>query len=369
MPPRTPTLRYSPADTAPRVAQRVEARAQAPLPAAASRAVSTRTVALLAAPGAETLDVVGPFQVFSSAAALFAARQPGAAPLYRVEVISCSRQLMITTNCGLRMQGHRSFRDVHDGLDTLLVGGGSAVEGDHTSAASVQWLRRIAAGTRRVGSVCTGALLLARAGLLDGRRAATHWNWCEHLARRYPQVIVEPDPIFVRDGNIYTSAGVTAGMDLALALVEEDHGSSLALQVARHLVLYLRRPGGQSQFSAALSLQSRDRHPLHELESWVLENINKPLTVEMLAKRASMSPRNFARVFSREMRLTPAKFIERLRVETARRRLEETDRSLKKIAHECGFGSTAVMRSVFQRLVGTAPVRYRQHFRSSPPRL
>ena len=331
--------------------------------------MGTRTVALLAASGAETLDVVGPFQVFSSAAALFGARHPGTAPIYRVEVLSCSRQLMITTNCGLRMQAQRSFHDVRDGLDTLLVAGGSAVEGDQTSAATVQWLRRTAAGTRRLGSVCTGALLLARAGLLDGRRAATHWNWCEHLARRYPQVIVEPDPIFVRDGNIYTSAGVTAGMDLALALVEEDHGSPLALQVARHLVLYLRRPGGQSQFSAALSLQSRDRHPLRELQSWVLENLDGPLTVEALAKRASMSPRNFARVFSREMRITPARFVERLRVETARRRLEETDRSLKKIAHECGFGSAAAMRGVFQRLVGTAPGRYRQHFRSSRPRL
>jgi transcriptional regulator GlxA family with amidase domain len=220
-----------------------------------------------------------------------------------------------------------------------------------------------------VGSVCTGALLLARAGLLDGRRAATHWNWCEQLARRYPRVVVEPDPIFVRDGNVYTSAGVTAGMDLALALVEDDWGSSLALQVARHLVLYLRRPGGQSQFSAALSLQAADRHPLHELQSWVLDNLDKPLTVEVLAGRASMSPRNFARVFSREMHVTPARFIERLRIETARRRLEETDRSLKRVAHECGFGSAAVMRSVFQRVVGVAPGQYRQHFRSPRPHL
>ena len=329
------------------------------------QAVCTRGIAVLAAPGAELLDVVGPFQVFSSAAQLYAARRPAAEPIYRVEIVSCSRQLMITTNCGLRMQAHRSFHDTRGGIDTLLVAGGSAIEGDLTSAASVQWLQKLAAGTRRVGSVCTGALLLARAGLLDGRRAATHWNWCELLARRYPTVTVEPDPIFVRDGNVYTSAGVTAGMDLALALVEEDYGSSLALQVARHLVLYLRRPGGQSQFSAALSLQSADRHPLHELQSWVLENLDKPLTVETLAGRASMSPRNFARVFSREMHMTPAKFVERLRVETARRRLEETDRGLKEIAHECGFGSAAAMRGVFQRQVGTAPGQYRQHFRTS----
>lgn len=368
MPPRTRTLRCFPADAVTHPARRADTAGRASAGAVPSKAEATRTIALLAAHGAETLDVVGPLQVFSSAAALFATRHPSAAPIYRVEVLSCSRRLMITTNCGLRMQAQRSFGEIHGGIDTLLVAGGSAIESDLTSAATVEWLRRIAPATRRVGSVCTGALLLARAGLLDGRRAATHWNWCEHLAERYPQVAVEPDPIFIRDGNIYTSAGVTAGMDLALALVEEDHGSSLALQVARHLVLYLRRPGSQSQFSAALSLQSRDRHPLPELQSWVLENLDKALTVEVLAKRASMSPRNFARVFSRAMRITPGKYVERLRVETARRRLEETDHSLKKIASQCGFGSAAVMRTVFQRLLGTAPGRYRQHFRSSRPR-
>ena len=170
---------------------------------------------------------------------------------------------------------------------------------------------------------------------------------------------------FVRDGNVYTSAGVTAGMDLALALVEEDHGSRLALQVARHLVLYLRRPGGQSQFSAALSLQLSDRQPLRELHSWVLENLGKSLTVHTLAEHVTMSPRNFARIFRREMGTTPGKFVERLRIETARRRLEETPRGLKRIAQECGFSSVGSMRAVFQRVVGISPGQYRQHFRSS----
>src|SRR6202023_3971968 len=203
----------------------------------------------------------------------------------------------------------------------------------------VQWIRKMAGRIRRIGSVCTGAMLLARAGLLDGRKVTTHWNWCELLAKKCPRADVDPNPIFIRDENVYTSAGVTAGMDLALALVEEDHGSALALQVARNLVLYLRRPGGQSQFSAALSLQLTDRRPLRELEAWALDNLNKPLTVPVLAQRVAMSPRNFARVFIKEMKTTPAKFVERLRVETARRRLEESQNSMEKIASEWGLGN------------------------------
>jgi transcriptional regulator GlxA family with amidase domain len=206
-------------------------------------------------------------------------------------------------------------------------------------------------------------MLLARAGLLDGRRATTHWNWCQTLIKRAPRAEIDPDPIFVRDENVYTSAGVTAGMDLALALVEEDHGSRLALQVARNLVLYLRRPGGQSQFSAALSLQLTDRKPLRELEAWVLDNLRKPLTVPLLAQRVAMSPRNFARVFTKEMKTTPAKFVERLRVEAARRRLEESQNSMETIADECGFGNINSMRNVFQRTLKIAPGQYRRHFR------
>jgi transcriptional regulator GlxA family with amidase domain len=327
-----------------------------------ARAGRTRRVVIIAAPGAEVLDLVGPFQVFASATQL-AERDADCAPIYRVEIVSCSRRTAFVTNCGLRMSAHRSFRDVRGQIDTLLIAGGSAIEEDRTSPEAVRWVREIAARTRRVGSVCTGALLLARAGLLDGRRATTHWNWCERLARRYPRVTVEPHPIFIRDGNVYTSAGVTAGMDLALALVEDDHGSRLALQVARQLVLYLRRPGGQAQFSAALSLQLSDRQPLRELQTWVLENLDKPLSVQALAQHVAMSPRNFARVFGRQMRVTPGKFVERLRVEAARRRLEETRHSLKKIAAQCGLGSVSSMRRIFQRLVGTPPGQYRQHFR------
>jgi transcriptional regulator GlxA family with amidase domain len=319
----------------------------------------------VAAPGTEILDLVGPLQVFARAAEMFGKQNPGSPPIYSVEVITTSPRRSFVTNCGLRITAHKTFREVVGKIDTLLIAGGSAIERDEINPEVVRWLRKIAGRVRRICSVCTGAMLLARAGLLNGRQATTHWNWCEILIKRAPRAAVDPNPIFIRDGNVYTSAGVTAGMDLALALVEEDHGSRLALQVARNLVLYLRRPGGQSQFSAALSLQLTDRKPLRELESWVLDNLNKALTVPVLAARVAMSPRNFARVFTNEMKTTPAKFVERLRVEAARRRLEESQNSMETIAGECGFGNVNSMRNVFQRALKIAPGQYRHHFRST----
>jgi len=323
----------------------------------------TKRIVFAAGPGVEILDLVGPLQVFARAADMYGRENPGSPPIYTIEVVTISPHRSLMANCGLRITAHRVFQEVRGKIDTLLVAGGDAIERNEVNAEAVRWLKKTAARCRRVGSVCTGAMLLARAGLLDGRRATTHWNWCEVLVRRAPRADVDPNPIFIRDENIYTSAGVTAGMDLALALVEEDHGSKLALQVARNLVLYLRRPGGQSQFSAALSLQATDRKPLHELEAWVLDNLHKPLTVPVLAQRVSMSPRNFARVFNKEMKTTPAKFVERLRVEAARRRLEESQNSMETIASECGFGKVNAMRSVFQRTLKIPPGQYRRHFR------
>ena len=328
---------------------------------------ATRRIVFIAGRGTEILDLVGPLQVFARASDTYCREHPGARPIYSIEVVSISSSRSLTANCGLRFTAHKTFRDVRGKIDTLLVAGGDAIEQNEVNAEPVRWLRKIAARCRRVGSVCTGAMLLGRAGLLDGRRATTHWSWCETLVRRAPRAKVDPDPIFVRDENIYTSAGVTAGMDLALALVEEDHGSKLALQVARNLVLYLRRPGGQSQFSAALSLQATDRKPLRELEAWVLDNLNKPLTVPVLAQRVAMSPRNFARVFTQELKTTPAKFVERLRVEAARRRLEESQNSMETIASECGFGNVNSMRNVFQRTLKIPPGQYRRHFRHGKP--
>jgi transcriptional regulator GlxA family with amidase domain len=323
----------------------------------------TRRIVFVSGPKVEILDLVGPLQVFARASDMYTRANPGAPSIYSVEVVSISSSRSLIANCGVRITADRTFREVRGKIDTLLVAGGDAIEQNEINAEAVRWLKRISTRIRRVGSVCTGAMLLARAGLLDGRRATTHWNWCQTLIKRAPRARVERDPIFVRDENVYTSAGVTAGMDLALALVEEDHGSRLALQVARNLVLYLRRPGGQSQFSAALSLQLTDRKPLLELEAWVLDNLQKPLTVPLLAQRLAMSPRNFARVFTKEMKTTPAKFVERLRVEAARRRLEESHNSMETIADECGFGNVNSMRNVFQRTIKIAPGQYRRHFR------
>lgn len=329
---------------------------------------ATRRIVFVTGPGTEILDLAGPLQVFARASDMYCREHPGAHPVYSIEVVSTSSNRSISANCGLRFAADKTFRQVRGKIDTLLVAGGDAMEQNEINADVVRWLNKTAQRARRVGSVCTGAMLLARAGLLDGRRATTHWNWCETLIRRAPRADVDPNPIFVRDENIYTSAGVTAGMDLALALVEEDHGSRLALQVARNLVLYLRRPGGQSQFSAALSLQLTDRKPLRELEAWVLDNLNKELTVPVLAQRVAMSPRNFARVFIKEMKTTPAKFVERLRVEAARRRLEESQNSMETIATECGFGNVNAMRTVFQRTLKIPPGQYRRHFRHTKRR-
>ncbi len=220
-------------------------------------ATPARRVLLLAAPGSQILDVVGPFQIFIRATELLMKQRPGSTAAYAVEVITSSPQPVLMTNCGLRVSAHRSFRRVRGEIDTLLIAGGSAVEEGSTGIEVVRWLRGVAAQVRRIGSVCTGAMLLARAGLLNGRKATTHWKWCEFLATKYPDIDVDPDPIFLRDGKVYTSAGVTAGMDLALALVEEDHGSRLALEVARDLVLYLRRSDRTSRPHCAGCVKQR----------------------------------------------------------------------------------------------------------------
>jgi len=222
-------------------------------------------------------------------------------------------------------------------------------------------LRATAPRARRVASVCTGAFLLARAGLLDGRRATTHWAWCEELARRFPQVAVERDPIFVADGNVRTSAGVTAGMDLALALVEEDLGPRAALEVARQLVLFVRRPGGQAQFSAGLAAQAQHA-PLRELQAWMADHLDADLGVEALAARAHMSPRSFARAFRRETATTPAAYVEALRVERARLLLETTPAAVTEVARACGFGTVETLRRAFARRLGVAPAAYRSRF-------
>lgn len=322
----------------------------------------SKTIVFLAAPSTQILDVAGPFQVFVRAAELFVQEYPARKPPYRVLLASSTRRRPVTTNCGLVLTGTETFRTLRGPIDTLLVAGGTGIEKAACDQELLLWLRKAAQRVRRIGSICTGAFLLASAGLLNGKRATTHWKWAAELAGRFTHTTVDPDPIYIRDGNTYTTAGVTAGMDLALALVEEDLGSPMALKVARELVLYLRRAGGQSQFSAALSLQSSDRKQIEEIRSWALDNLDQDLPVDKLAARAGMSPRNFARVFLRDTGTTPARFVERLRVEAARRRLEESQDKLEKVANDCGFGSSQTLRRSFLRVLHVPPNDYRHRF-------
>jgi transcriptional regulator GlxA family with amidase domain len=247
------------------------------------------------------------------------------------------------------------------------VAGGRGIREAAHDPDVVAWVRRASGRARRTTSVCTGAFALAAAGLLDGRRATTHWASCDALQREYPAVMVDPEPIYVRDGDIATSAGVTAGMDLALALVDEDHGSAVALEVARWLVLFLRRPGGQAQFSAGLAAQVAVREPLRELQGWMADHLDADLSVGALAARAHMSPRTLARAFKREVGLTPASYVEALRVERARGALESTDLPVEAVARQCGFGTVETLRRAFGRRVGVAPAAYRDRFRNNDP--
>jgi transcriptional regulator GlxA family with amidase domain len=306
--------------------------------------------------------VAGPFQVFVRAAELFVREHPEHQLPYRVVLVSTARRKTVTTNCGLVLNGSETFRTLRGPIDTLLIAGGGGLEQAAADQELIVWLRKTAQRVRRIGSICTGAFLLAAAGLLDGKRATTHWKYTAELAQRYPQTTIDPDPIFIRDGKTYTTAGVTAGMDLALALVEQDLGSPLALEVARELVLYLRRAGGQSQFSTALSLQASDRKQIEEIRSWVVDHLEQDLPVEKLAEKAGMSPRNFARAFLKDTGTTPARFVERLRVEAARRRLEESRDKLEKIANDCGFGSITTLRRSFLRVLRVPPADYRSRF-------
>jgi transcriptional regulator GlxA family with amidase domain len=324
-----------------------------------------RRIALLAYPYVDALDVAGPSEVFSAARRAVAAVGGPCDSGYSVEILTASRELAVETDSAVRLLAHRSYRGLRGPIDTLLVAGGLGAEEAAKDQALIRWLHRMAPRVRRLGSICTGAFVLAAAGLLDGRRATTHWRYCHRLATAYPRVNVDPEPIFIRDGSVYTSAGVAAGMDLALALVEADFGRSAALWIARHLVLFARRPGGQSQFSVLLDLQEAEREPLRDLQTWIAEHIDQDLSVERMAERVHMSSRNFARVFRRQTGWTPARFVERLRVEAARRRLEETSAGLARVARECGFGSPDSLRRSFLRVLRVTPADYRDRFRSN----
>jgi transcriptional regulator GlxA family with amidase domain len=321
--------------------------------------VATRSVLVILFDGAQPLDVVGPLDVFSTAE--YFAGGDGTPP-YVVRTASLGGG---TVRCagGLRVVPDCDLADVED-PDILLVPGGPGVEG--VDDRLVTWLRERAPHVQRVVSVCTGAFLLAEAGLLDGRRATTHWGSCDALAKMYPLVTVDPRPIFVRDGAVSTSAGVTAGVDLAIALVEEDFGRAVAHQIARLLVVYLRRPGNQAQVSVLLSAQIAHSDPLREVQYWAVANPASDLSVPALAQRAGLSIRQFSRAFTEQVGVTPGRFVDLVRLEAAQRMLTDTQDGVIGIARRCGYGTPEAMRRAFLRDLDVSPTGYRRTFAMPP---
>lgn len=327
---------------------------RAPKKTASAPRSSSRRIVFLLVPPVDELDLVGPLQVFNSINRL------AGRPIYSMEVVTNSERLQLAGEGGvLTFMARQHFRELKGSCDSVLLvcGLGSRSVRDAELSA---WLKKTAGTVRRVGAVCVGAFLLAEAGLLDARRATAHWKFGRELAARYPRVRVEHEPLWVKDGNIYTSAGISAGIDLALAWAEEDCGAALAHEAARELVLFLRRPGGQPQVSVSLASQASAMASIRELQIWIAEHLTELLTTQDLAQRMSMSVRNFERVFTRETGTAPAQYVLQLRVEAARRHLERTDRGLKQVAAAAGFGSADVMRRAFVRLLGLTPARYRE---------
>jgi transcriptional regulator GlxA family with amidase domain len=318
--------------------------------------VSVRRVVFAVFPDFQVLDLTGPHEVFAQANRLLPAGDG-----YRLETVAAVAG-PVRSSGGLLVEATGGTAGCTGRLDTLVVVGGPGTGRAYQDAAFTGWLAAAARRSRRVASVCSGAFLLARAGLLAGRRAVTHWGACDRLAALHPEVTVEPDPIFVRDGEVWTSAGVTAGIDLALAMVEDDRGAGTARAIARQLVMFVQRPGGQVQFSAQLAAQRPARGPVREVQGWLADHLDGDLSVPVLAGRAGMSERNFTRVFAAETGRTPGAYVESARVEAARRLLETTAGTVESIARRCGFGTAETLHRSFKRTVGVTPGQYRHHF-------
>jgi transcriptional regulator GlxA family with amidase domain len=330
-----------------------------------AKAKSGRRIGIFVYDGMMALDAVGPADVFGLANIMGRQEDPATGPQYDICLVAPTKA-PVRTGTGFRIVADLSLKQANCAFDTLIVPGGyEQCDADAILAIPEvnAWLRRAARQSRRVASICTGAVLLAKLGLLSGRRATTHWLFSDHLQANFPAVAVEPDSLWIKDGKIYTSAGITSGMDLALALVEEDLGRRFALELARLLVMFLKRPGGQSQFSSELISQLASPDRLEDLVDWIREHLGRPLTIEDLADRAKMSPRNFQRVFTRQCGMPPAKFIERLRIERARVIIEDTDLSLAEIARKSGFDSEQRMRRSFKRVLGINPADHADRVR------
>ena len=322
-----------------------------------------KKILILGFDDAQILDITGPMEILTSAS--------DEMPRQAYDVtLAGPNALSLKTTCGIKLSVDLSFPDLTNAdlrrVDTLIVAGGRGMRRNLLDPHLVNIVQKTAKHARRIASVCTGAFVLAAAGLLDGKRAVTHWMYCDALARNFPKVTVDQDAIYVRDGNVWTSAGVTAGMDLSLALVEDDLGRELALDVARQKVMFMMRPGGQSQFSAHLAAQKPQDRPLSELLQYIVDNVDRDLSVPALARHAAMSERNFARHFTKETGTTPARFVEAARLQTARQKLEEATFPIDQVAHQSGFTNAERMRRAFHRHLGISPQDYRARFGRSP---
>ena len=321
--------------------------------------MARKDVALLVFDGVQALDVAGPLDVFAEANRFLPDGQG-----YDLVLVASGREPIGASN-GMPLTAHLGFSEAARRFDTVLVAGGPALPDADADVATSAWLRRWGAGAGLYGSICTGAFILGHAGLLDGKVVTTHWQAAAQLAARFPSARVEPDRIFSRDGALVTSAGVTAGIDLALDLVTEDHGAAVALACAKRLLVVTQRQGGQSQFSPLLQRRTADDSPLRKVQDYVVAHIGEPFPVERLADIAGTSPRSIARLFVKELALTPHDFVESVRLDYARNLLEATDLALKAVAFDCGFAGPEQMRAVFQRRLGTSPQRYRESFRTA----
>lgn len=335
------------------------------------QAIGTSTsphhVVMLCYPDTEVLDITGPLDVFAHCARWLELKRMARAPVYKIELVGLKAGSFVTSS-GMRLVAERSYRDVTS-ADTLLIAGGTGCDDVMQNQDVLRWIRQLAPKVTRLGSVCTGAMILASTGLLDNKSATTHWDYVDKLIHANPSIKVQPDAIYVRDGNIYTSAGVTAGIDMALAMVEEDWGQRVALAVARILVMFLKRPGGQSQFSKHLAAQFSEDDNLHKLQLWLLNNLDQDISVPALARRVMMSDRNFSRRFIKIIGMTPARYISKVRIEAARRKLEESGLQISQVARHCGFGSGETMRRKFVSELGVTPSDYRARFQSARRKL
>ena len=315
-----------------------------------------RKVVIVGPPPVQVLDVTGPLEVFS------------AVEDYEVVIGNPGKEHALQTHRKVALADAVPIAEIHGPIDTLVIAGGPGAESGRYDPVFVAWIAEMAKQSRRIASICTGTFLLGAAGLIDGKEVATHWRFAVQLAKEFPKAIVRPEPIFLKDGPLYTSAGITAGIDLSLALIEEDHGHQVALNIARFLVMFLVRPGGQAQFSHMLSRQAVTSKPLRELQVWMLEHLRDDLTVEKLADRLGMSARHFTRVCLRETGMNPGQFVDRMRVEAAQQMIDSSNMGLKEIADQCGFQTADSMRRTFQRVLGITAGEYMHRFkrRSAP---